>query len=203
MPEFDDLPPMDFEADATADLEQSDEGIKSLSNLVKAMDKAQKDITALEQELRLKEKALFLLSTVTIPEKMKELGVELFKTDDGVILESKTVVKASISEKNKPAAFKWLEEQGVDDMIKTEVKIKLGKGERWKAKKIREFCEAKLAVIPDEKDGVHFMTLSAFARERLENKQPLATDLLGVFTYDQSKLKVPGVPAWKRIFAKK
>ena len=68
---------------------------------------------------------------------------------------------------NEEEAFRWLEETGNGSLIKTELKLNFGKGER-------EICqEAKKLLIDNnlsfnEKEGVNTMTLNAFTREQLE-----------------------------------
>ena len=151
----------------------------------------------LEQEIQEREagvkelkKKLYILSTETIPQKMKEIGIKGFEMDTGESLIVEDKVTASISKKNQEAAHKWLVKQGHGDIIKHTVTTKFQRAEEKKAEKFVKELEKK-GFTYDVKQGVHAMTLKAFVKEQLEKGNELDTELLGVFEYSQTKITKP------------
>ena len=68
------------------------------------------------------------LSVENIPSLMDEMGVERLDVD-GLTVERKMMVHASIPQARKDEAFAWLRENGLDDIIKNDVTCSFGKGE--------------------------------------------------------------------------
>lgn len=96
----------------------------------------------------------------------------------------KPFYKASIPKDKEAEAFKWLEKQGVGDMIKNMFSIQLGMGDNVKAKKLEEFL-VKNKYDFERKRGVPWNTLTAFVKEQVEDRKvkpsDLPLDLLGAF----------------------
>lgn len=96
----------------------------------------------------------------------------------------KPFYRASIPKDKEADAFKWLEKQGVGDMIKNMFSIQLGMGDNAKAKKLEEFL-VKNKYDFERKRGVPWNTLTAFVKEQVEDRKvkpsDLPLDLLGAF----------------------
>jgi len=88
------------------------------------------------------------------------------------------------------AAFKWLRHNNFDAIIKRNIILNFGKGEDQKADKVKEEL-MKLGYAPQDKSGVHPMTLKAFIRERIEAAQPIPQDLFQIHTGSRAKITPP------------
>lgn len=128
-----------------------------------------------------------------IPAIMDELGMEEFKLSDGSQVSVKKVVQASISEDNKPDAFKWLEDHDFDGIIKTKVLSSFGKGEIGDAKEALETLQ-KAGFEATMDRSVHSQTLKAFVRERLEEGDNIPLQTFGVFEFKLAKIVLPKRP---------
>lgn len=81
--------------------------------------------------------------------------------------------KANIPEDNQAGAYRWLTEQGHDDLIKTTFSIEFGLGEADDVK-VFEKLLVKNEVAYSKKQGVPWNTLTAFVKEQYEvKKKPL------------------------------
>jgi hypothetical protein len=148
------------------------------------------EITEKENELKDLKKKHFLLTSTTIPEFMKEIGLEAFRLDTGEDLEIKHVVKASIAVKNRVEAFKWLRDNNFGDIIKNQVVINFDRGQDDMAAEVVEVANDK-GLAPEQKESVHAMTLTAFVKEQLGKGVDLPLETLGVFEYDLTKIVKP------------
>jgi hypothetical protein len=125
-----------------------------------------------------------------IPNVMTELGMSQFKLTDGSVVEVKDDLRAGITEANKPAAFKWLEDEHYDGIIKTKVMSEFGKGEASKvAEAVAALEKAGFSASTDR--SVHPATLKSFVKERLEEGDSIPVELFGVFEFKIAKIKLP------------
>ena len=150
----------------------------------------EEEIIEIEKELKDRKKELFLLTSSTIPELMKEIGLTSFSLDTGETVDIKHIVKASIAVKNKVAAFKWLRDNNFGDIIKNQVVINFDRGQDEQAAEVVEEANKK-GLAPEQKESVHAMTLTAFVKEQLGKGQDIPLDTLGVFEYDITKIIKP------------
>lgn len=163
------------------------EQMNSVASLAQRQVELEQEIADREAATKDLKKQLYILSTETIPQKMKELGIKGFEMDTGESLIVEDKVTASISKKNEQAAHKWLVEHGHGDIIKHTVTTKFQRAEEEKAKAFVKELESK-GFTYDVRQGVHAMTLKAFVKEQLEKGNDLDTELLGVFEYSQTKI---------------
>jgi hypothetical protein len=182
---------MDFEADAKnliGDL--SKEVLDKVASLGQQQIELQQELKEAEDHAASIKKKLFQLTSVTIPEAMKEIGLKSFEMETGETLSVEHVIKASIANKNKEQAFEWLRLHKFGDLIKNQVVIQFDKGEDKAAMKLVTYAD-KQGFSSEVKESVHGNTLSAFVKEQMEAGNKLPLDILGVFEYDITKIKVP------------
>ena len=154
----------------------------------KAVNDAMKDLAA--AQARLKEVAEKL-----IPEVMSEMELTETKTEDGISVKIKEVLRASIAQgdmEKQARAFKWLEDNGHGHLIKREFNIQFGKAEeKWANQFEGQLKRRKKPLNAKRKQSVHHGTLAAFIVEQLKKgvEVPLA-DFNGVIqTF--AKVEVP------------
>lgn len=175
----------------------SEEGLDRLAKLIKAQ-------LALENQILESMAALVKLqaehkkiSEESIPAIFLELHLSEFKLEDGSKVVVKPYYSASISDENKDAAFAWLRDHNLDDVIKHEVKITFGKGEDGECDALKVKL-AELNVNYTDKEMVHPQTLKALVRERMEKmgdqldpSEQLPINVFGVYVGKQTKITLP------------
>jgi hypothetical protein len=126
-----------------------------------------------------------------LPELLKEIGISMFKLDDGGTVEVKPDLTCGITEANKADAHAWLLKNKFGGLIKTQVVTEFERGDIARAK---AFYQAVRKQLPDNgvavKDAVNPQTLKAFVREQLAkpgNKFPL--ELFSVRPFDKAVYK--------------
>ena len=101
-------------------LAQVDSGTgKQLSDLVRTLRNVEKQIEDAEIHMKALKAEKHKLSVENIPSLMDEMGVERLDVD-GLTVERKMMVHASIPQARKDEAFAWLRDNGLDDIIKND-----------------------------------------------------------------------------------
>jgi hypothetical protein len=118
---------------------------------------------------------------------MDEMGVERLDVD-GMSVERKMIVAASIPVANREQAFDWLRDNNLDDIIKNDVTCSFGKGQDNLAGDVIGILRER-GFDPTTKTHVHPSTLKAFIKERLVDGKPIDLDLFGAFVSNTAVLK--------------
>ena len=160
---------------------------KQLSQLVRNLRTVERDIEDAESHLKTLKQEKHKLSVENIPALMDEMGVERLDVD-GVTVERKMIVAASIPVANKEQAFDWLRSNGLDDIIKNDVTCSFGKGEDNVAGDVIGILRDK-GFDPKTKTHVHPSTLKAFVKERITDGKPIDLDLFGAFISNTAVIK--------------
>ena len=177
---------IDFENDRMQSVEQIDSA-KRLSDKVLELKDLEDEIANAEESVKkLKEKAK-QVSTVEIPAMMDEMQITKLKLKDGESVEIKKIYGAYISPDQQEAAFTWLRNNGLGDIIKNDITVTFGKGEDNKAAEYAVLAKGQ-GYEPVQKIGVHPQTLKAMVRERLEANQDVPSDLFKPFEGNQTKI---------------
>ena len=177
---------IDFENDRMQSVEQIDSA-KRLSDKVLELKDLEDEIANAEESVKkLKEKAK-QVSTVEIPAMMDEMQITKLKLKDGASVEIKKIYGAYIPPEQQEAAFKWLRNNGLGDIIKNDITVTFGKGEDNKAAEYAVLAKGQ-GYEPVQKIGVHPQTLKAMVRERLEANQDVPSDLFKPFEGNQTKI---------------
>ena len=110
---------------------------------------------------------------------------------DGTEIKLGDFLYASIKKANEPAAFAWLETNGLADIIKDELKIMLGRGDvaASRAQGLLAACEALGIDAFSRKRGVHASTLQATLKEQLAKGVDVPKDLFGVYQETRAVIK--------------
>jgi len=177
---------INFENDRMQSVEQIDSA-KRLSDKVIELKDLEDEIANAEESIKkLKEKAN-LLSMVEIPAMMDEMQITKLKLKDGESVEIKKVYGATIPKDQQEAAFEWLRNNGLGDIIKNDITVTFGRGEDNKAAQYAVLARGQ-GFEPVQKIGVNPMTLKALVRERLESGLDVPADLFKPFAGNQTKI---------------
>ena len=178
---------IDFESDQTKMLGKT-ENIQSLADQVDKLNELQKRIELQEDNLKNSKKQFEYLSAEVIPTMMAEMGLSHLKLMDGSSVDVKPNYSANITIANKDAAFQWLRDNGLGDIIKNEISVSFGRNEDNKAADYAVLA-AERGYQPTQKLKVERMTLKALVRERIENGKDMPVELFNVFVGNKTTIK--------------
>ena len=178
---------IDFEKDQEKMLGKTD-NIQSLADQVERLDNLQKEILKQEDDLKQTKKDFEHLSGEVIPTMMSEMGLSHLKLMDGSSVDVKPNYSASITIANREAAFNWLRENNLGDIIKNEISVSFGRNEDNKAADYAALAEGQ-GYQPQQKLKVEPMTLKALVRERIEAGKEMPTELFNVFVGNKTTIK--------------
>ena len=177
---------INFEEDQREDLNSVNDA-KSLSDQVVKLKQLEDQLVEKEEELKELKRHIELVSGEVIPTMMQEMNISTLKLADGSSVEVKPVYGASITVANKEAAYTWLRENGLGDLIKNEITVSFGRNEDNKAQQYAVLAKGQ-GFEPVQKLKVEPMTLKALVRERLESGQEMPSDLFNVFAGNRTKV---------------
>ena len=177
---------IDFEKDQEEVLTRTKE-IRSLSDQVLKLRDLENEFKADEETLKNKQKEIDRISQEVIPTMLSEMGLSSLKLADGSAVDVKPFYSASISIRNREAAYKWLRDNGLGDIIKNDVVVSFGRNEDNKAAEYANLAKSQ-GYQPTQKLKVEPMTLKALVRERIENGKDMPIDIFNVFVGNRTKL---------------
>ena len=178
---------IDFEKDQEKLLHKTD-NIQSLADQVERLENLQTQIEKQENTLKQNKKDFEYLSGEVIPTMMAEMGLSHLKLMDGSSVDVKPNYSANITIANKDAAFQWLRDNNLGDIIKNEISVSFGRNEDNKAADYAVLAEGQ-GYQPTQKLKVEPMTLKALVRERIEAGKELPTELFNVFVGNKTTIK--------------
>ena len=160
---------------------------KQLCDLVRALRNVEKQIDDAETHLKTLKQEKHKLSVENIPALMDEMGMERIDVD-GLTVERKMMVHASIPQDRKEEAFAWLRSNGLDDIIKNDITCSFGKGEDNMAGDVVGMLKER-GFDPKTKTHVHPSTLKAFVKERVTDGKPIDLDMFGAFIANAAQIR--------------
>jgi len=160
---------------------------KQLSDLVRSLRNIEKQIEDAETHMKSLKSEKHKLSIENIPALMDEMGMERIDVD-GLTVERKMMVHASIPQDRKEEAFAWLRDKGLDDIIKNDVTCSFGKGEDNMAGDVVGMLKDR-GFDPKTKTHVHPSTLKAFIKERVTDGKPIDLDMFGAFIANAAQIR--------------
>ena len=178
---------IDFEKDQQDTMKKTD-NIQSLADQVEKLESLQARLQLQEDNMKNTKKDIERISGEVIPTMMSEMGLSHLKLMDGSSVDVKPNYSASISVANKEAAFNWLRNNGLGDIIKNEISVSFGRNEDNKAADYAALAEER-GFQPTQKLKVEPMTLKALVRERLEAGKEMPTEIFNVFVGNKTTIK--------------
>ena len=178
---------IDFEKDQEEVLDKT-ENIDKLADKIKELQAHQQQLEIQEDSIKKRKKDIEYLSGEVIPTMLSEMGLSFLKLQDGSSIEVKTNYSATITQANKEAAFNWLRQNGLGDIIKNEISVSFGRNEDNKAADYAELAKGQ-GFEPTRKLKVEPMTLKALVRERLEGGKEMPTELFNIFVGNKTTIK--------------
>ena len=175
-----------FIEDAPQDITETG-NVKNLSDQILSLQSLENEIKEDEEKIKTKKDRADKLSGEVIPTMMKEMSLSSLKLADGSSVEVKPVYGASIPVAKREAAFNWLRNNGLGDLIKNEITVSFGRNEDNKAMAYAILAKGQ-GYEPAQKLKVEPMTLKALVRERLESGKEMPFELFNVFAGNKTKI---------------
>ena len=176
---------IDFEEDQQDLIEKTD--IQTLASYCQELAEIENGISYLEEQLKAHKEKADKISSEIIPNMLAEQGLSSLKLADGSAVEVRKSYSCTIKKDGTDAAYQWLRENGLEDIIKNEVFVTFGKGEDNKAEQLLGLAEQE-GFEPQQKSKVEPMTLKALYRERIEAGLDMPSDSFNLFVKDQTKI---------------
>lgn len=147
----------------------------------------------LEEELSAVKRQIQELTERDLVKLMSEANMTSFALEsDGnypaMTFDKTTFYSAKIPEDKEIEAFTWLHDQGHGDIVKTQITVALGMGERELAEQV-EHAIADAGADYSSKLSVHPATLKSFVKSEVESGRAIPLDLFGAFIGEVVKLK--------------
>ena len=147
------------------------------------------EIAELEDRLKSKKQEADDISSRVIPELLAEQNLTEIKLGDGSAVSVKKEFRCTLpkDEVKREAAYQWLRNEKLGDIIKNNVFVTFGKGEDDKAKQLLNLA-AENGYEPQQKSDVAWMTLTALFRERIESGLDMPSDVFSTWIKDKTKI---------------
>lgn len=160
--------------------------LEDLKNLCATYARMELAVEDLKSDLKTAQEQFNRFKMDVVPLAFEELGLQELKLLSGETIQITAGVDASISDENRPAAYRWMTENDFGGLIKTELDIAFDREQFSEAQElyqrlIDEYPQAFLA------EKIHPQTLKAFVKEQLEVGNELP-DSINVHSYSVAKI---------------
>jgi len=151
--------------------------------------KKEDEVAELEEKLKAKKEERDDISSRVIPELLAEQGLQEIKLADGSKVSVKKEFRATLpkDEIRREAAYQWLRDQNLGDIIKNNVTVSFGKGEDNKANQLVDLAVAN-GFTPQQKSDVAWNTLTALYEERVKAGLDMPSDVFSLWIKDKTKI---------------
>ena len=147
------------------------------------------EIAELEDKLKAKKAEADDIGSRVIPELLSEQGLSEIKLADGSKVSVKKEFRATLPKDDltREAAYQWLRDQNLGDIIKNNVSVSFGKGEDNKANQLMDLAVAN-GFTPQQKSDVAWNTLTALYEERVKAGLDMPSDVFHLWIKDKTKI---------------
>ena len=149
-----------------------------------------RDIEAVEQTLKQMQKRYNNIALDLLPDLMRANKLEEVRLEDGSIIRTKQGVSVNIKKADTVVAYKWLDDNGYGDIIKTQVVVSFDRTneDREKAAKLIGYLTDR-NIATQRKESIHGSTLKAFAMTEVEKGTNFPPEItVHDYTYADVKL---------------
>lgn len=149
----------------------------------------QDDIERAEEHVDNLKKMADDISSRVIPELLAEQGLTSLKLADGSSVTVKREYRCTLPKEDgrREAAYNWLRENGLGDIIKNNVIVTFGRGEDDKAQRLLDLA-ASNGFEPNQKSDVAWNTLTALFQERVESGLDMPSEVFSTWIKDTTKI---------------
>lgn len=167
-----------------------DSRLGEVARLVNTMIELETEADQLEADAAARRAVARELSTIKIPTLFENLGIASFTLPNGSKVSVKTFVKAAIPADLLDEAVAWLDSVGAGDLVKSTVATSLAREDHTLAR--AAVCALQeLGLTVDQRNSVHWATLTGWCREKLAEGEELPANLLGLQIGMRTEIKYP------------
>jgi hypothetical protein len=157
----------------------------------------EKIVQDLEQRLSDAKALLNRYLTVLLPDLMDEVGVPSIELEAQGNLPAVTVrinphitagIAASWPDDKKQLAYKWLDDHGYGDLIKTTITVSFPRDHRAQARDAIEKLKT-LHLHPEVKEQVHTGTITSWLKEQIQDHKMPPLDVIGGYVGRKATIK--------------
>ena len=147
------------------------------------------ELVSLEEQVKNKKEEIDEISSRIIPELLAEQGLSAIKLADGSNVSVKKEFRCTLpkDEVKREAAYQWLRDNKLEDIIKNNVFVTFGRGEDDKAEQLLNLA-AENGFQPQQKSDVAWNTLTALYQERVKAGLDMPSDLFSLWIKDKTKI---------------
>ena len=147
------------------------------------------EIADLEDKLKAKKQEADDISSRVIPELLAEQNLTEIKLGDGSAVSVKKEFRCTLpkDEVKREAAYQWLRDNKLEDIIKNNVFVTFGRGEDDKAQSLIDLA-AENGFEPQQKSDVAWATLTALFKERVEAGLDMPSEVFNTWIKDKTKI---------------
>jgi hypothetical protein len=151
--------------------------------------KKEAEIASLEEQLKQKKLEADDIGSRVIPELLAEQGLSEIKLADGSKVSVKKEFRCTLPKDGdkRDAAYKWLRDNKLEDIIKNNIFVTFGRGEDDKAEQLLNLA-AENGFQPEQKSDVAWATLTALFKERVEAGLDMPSDVFNTWIKDKTKI---------------
>jgi hypothetical protein len=169
----------------------SNSQMAEIGDLCEEAIKLQTSIDNLEEAVKGYKVELNAILATKLPTAMMAANMSSFSTTDGTELMLKDILSGSLPKEDlvaREAAIKWLRANGARDLIKAKLEAVFNQGDNKTV--IATKAALKSLKVPfNIKEDVHPQSLSAYARQRLQNGEEVPLALLGLYSGKIAQIK--------------
>lgn len=167
------------------------DSLQKISAAVAEMIQLEMRVEQLSADLQATNSLLHQMRTGRLPDLMAEAQQEECTVAGGISVKVFPFVSGSLPKPQdaRKAALQYLEKNGASGLLKTELTLEFGKSQHKKAVALAKQL-IKKGLAPTVEETIHAQTLQKFARDRMENGQPIDLEVLGLFSGRIAKLRV-------------
>jgi hypothetical protein len=167
-----------------------DSTLAQITRLAVEQKRLEAQVAKEEEQLQKTKDQLRDVAEFKLPALMDSIQMTKFVLADGSEIEIKETLRCGIPKGQEAEAFRWLEKNKHDGLIKRQFTIDFDKDqEEWAAKFSKELTERDDPVNFKCKRSVHPQTLAAFVKEQLEEGIDIPMATFGVFRQRTTKIK--------------
>jgi hypothetical protein len=150
----------------------------------------------LENRLKLINKQITKIERDELPDlfnraKISDITVQPMGNQRGFFAELTTVYSAKIPDDKRQEAFEWFEQNDHGDLVKSVITINFGMQEHDERLRVMKILSDN-GIEYYTNESVHHMTLKAFVKTQIQIGHIIPMDLLGVYIFDEVKIKEGG-----------
>lgn len=166
----------------------SDGELSLVSALANKQLELSKELNELEEAVKAKKEELRLTSEQELPDAMQASGLTQITLSNGAKITINEFYNAHISKANQELAYKWLESNGHEGLIKNEVFLKFGREEDTVVQETVSALKSR-GLSPEIRQSIHPSTLKAFVKEQLTTGKDIPTEPFGIYIGSKAIIK--------------